>query len=665
MKTPKEEIEELRRQIREHDYYYYVLAQPVISDYEYDRLMHRLMELEAQYPEYYDPNSPTVRVGSDINKNFEQVEHRYPMLSLQNTYSPGEVTDFYNRVKRLLNEEVEIVCELKFDGVSISLIYEDKQLVRAVTRGDGRMGDDVTDNVRTIRSIPLVLRGDDAPSSIEARGEIIMPWKVFEELNKEREEQEEPLFANPRNATAGTIKLQDSRVVAQRKLESFIYYLLGDELPTDSHFENLTSARKWGFRVSHEMKKCSTLEEIFDYIKYWDKERKNLPFAIDGVVLKVDSLKQQERLGATSKFPRWAIAYKFNPERALTKLLSVTFQVGRTGAVTPVANLEPVLLSGTVVKRASLYNEDMINALDLHIGDMVYVEKGGEIIPKITGVEKEARSEDGEKVQFIKFCPECGTPLVRDEDEAIYYCPNMEGCPAQIKGRIEHFVSRKAMNIDMGPETIDLLYEKGLIKDAADLYELKFEDLVNLERWGETSARNLLNSIEKSKSVPYERVLFALGIRYVGETVAQKLAQAFPSIDALEQASLEDLMAVDGIGERIAQSVKDYFANPKFRDFVQRLRSHGLQFSLNQESLTSKTDKLKDKTFVISGIFKFHSRDEYKALIAQNGGKVSSSVSKNTDYILAGENMGPAKLEKANQLGIKIITEEEFLKMIE
>ncbi|MDD2225868.1 MAG: NAD-dependent DNA ligase LigA [Dysgonamonadaceae bacterium] len=665
MKTPKEEIEELRRQIREHDYNYYVLAQPAISDYEYDRLMRRLMELEAQYPEYYDPNSPTVRVGSDITNEFEQVEHRYPMLSLQNTYSTNEVTDFFNRVKRTLNEDFEIVCELKFDGVSISLIYENRQLIRAVTRGDGIRGDDVTTNVRTIHSIPLVLYGDHVPFSIEARGEIIMSWKVFEELNKEREAQEEPLFANPRNAAAGTIKLQDSREVARRKLESFIYYLLGDELPSDSHFENLNHARKWGFRVSEEMKKCRTLEEIFEYITYWDKERQNLPFAIDGVVLKVDSLTQQQRLGATSKFPRWAIAYKFNPERALTRLLSVTFQVGRTGAVTPVANLEPVLLSGSLVKRASLYNEDMINALDLHIGDRVYVEKGGEIIPKITGVDKDARTGEGEKVQFIKYCPECGTPLIRDEDEAIYYCLNMESCPAQIKGRIEHFVSRKAMNIDMGPETIELLYSKGLIKDAADLYNLKFEDLVNLERWGEKSAKNLLQSIEKSKSVPYPRVLYALGIRYVGETVAQKLAQAFPSIDALEQASMEDLMAVDGIGERIAQSVKDYFANPVFCDFVQRLCSHGLQFSLNQENLKFQSDKLKGKTFVISGTFKLHSRDEYKFLIVQHGGKVASSVSKNTDYILAGENMGPAKLEKANQLGIKIITEEEFLKMIE
>lgn len=665
MKTPKEEIEELRRQIREHDYNYYVLAQPTISDYEYDRLMHRLMELEAQYPEYNDPDSPTVRVGSDISNVFTQVEHRYPMLSLQNTYSPGEVTDFFNRVKRTLNEDFEIVCELKFDGVSISLVYEHKRLVRAVTRGDGRRGDDVTNNVRTIRSVPLVLHGDDVPPYFEARGEIIMPWKAFEGLNKERETQGEPLFANPRNATAGTIKLQDSRIVAKRKLESFTYYVLGEELPTDSHFENLTRARKWGLRVSTEMKKCSTMEEIFEYVTYWDKERKNLPFAIDGVVLKVDSLSQQRRLGSTSKFPRWAIAYKFNPERALTRLLSVTFQVGRTGAVTPVANLEPVLLSGTIVKRASLYNEDMMNALDLHIGDMVYVEKGGEIIPKITGVEKEARSGEGEKVAFIKHCPECGTPLVRDEDEAIYYCPNTEGCPAQIKGRIEHFVSRKAMDIDMGPETIDLLYKKGLIRDAADLYTLKFEDLVNLERWGETSARNLLQSIAKSKSIPYERVLFALGIRYVGETVAQKLAQAFPTIDVLEQASLEDLMSVEGIGERIARSVKDYFANPTFRDFVQRLRQHGLQFSLNEKALVGKTDKLKGKTFVISGTFKLHSRDEYKTLILQNGGKNVSSVSKNTDYILAGENMGPAKLEKARKLGIKIISEEEFLRMID
>lgn len=664
MQTPKERIEWLREQLHQHNYNYYVLSQPTISDVEFDRMMRELMDLEAKYPEYYDPTSPSLRVGSDINKNFTQVEHRYPMLSLQNTYSEGEVADFYNRVKKALNEDFEIVCELKFDGTSISLIYEHKRLVRAVTRGDGKVGDDVTDNVRTIRSVPLILRGDDVPDYIEARGEVLMPWKVFEQLNKEREEQEEPLFANPRNAASGTLKLQDSRVVASRKLDSYIYYLLGEELPSDSHYENLQVARRWGLRVSDAMKKCKTLDEIFEYLKYWDTERKKLPIATDGVVLKVDSLVQQRNLGNTSKFPRWAIAYKFNAEKALTRLISVSFQVGRTGAVTPVANLEPVLLSGTTVKRASLYNEDAINALDLHIGDMVYVEKGGEIIPKITGVDKNARTGIGEKIRFTGKCPDCGAQLVRNEDEAAYYCSNSERCPTQIKGRIEHFVTRKAMNIAIGPETISLLYDKGLVKDPADLYELKFEDLIHLERWAETSARNLLASIEKSKSVPYERVLYALGIRYVGETVAQKLAQAFPSIDLLAQATFEQLTSVEEIGDRIARSVIDSFANPKFVDLVDRLRRHGLQFSLTEEALAAKTDKLKGKNIVISGTFELHSRDEYKAMILQNGGKNSGSVSKNTDFILAGENMGPAKLEKAKKLGVKIIDEKTFLSMI-
>lgn len=664
MQTPKERIEWLREELHKHNYNYYVLSQPTISDAEFDRMMRELMDLEAKYPEYYDPTSPSVRVGSDINKNFTQVAHRYPMLSLQNTYSEGEVADFYNRVKKALNEDFEIVCELKFDGTSISLIYEHKRLVRAVTRGDGRIGDDVTDNVRTIRSVPLILRGDDVPDEIEARGEVLMPWKVFEQLNKEREEQEEPLFANPRNAASGTLKLQDSRVVASRKLDSYIYYLLGEELPSDSHYENLQVARRWGLRVSDAMKKCKTLDEIFEYLKYWDTERKKLPIATDGVVLKVDSLVQQRNLGNTSKFPRWAIAYKFNAEKALTRLISVSFQVGRTGAVTPVANLEPVLLSGTTVKRASLYNEDAINALDLHIGDMVYVEKGGEIIPKITGVDKNARTGIGEKIRFTGKCPDCGAQLVRNEDEAAYYCSNSERCPTQIKGRIEHFVTRKAMNIAIGPETISLLYDKGLVKDPADLYELKFEDLIHLERWAETSARNLLASIEKSKSVPYERVLYALGIRYVGETVAQKLAQAFPSIDLLAQATFEQLTSVEEIGDRIARSVIDSFANPKFVDLVDRLRRHGLQFSLTEEALAAKTDKLKGKNIVISGTFELHSRDEYKAMILQNGGKNNGSVSKNTDFILAGENMGPAKLEKAKKLGVKIIDEKTFLSMI-
>ena len=664
METVKQQIEALRRQLHEHNYSYYVLSQPTISDFEFDRLMQQLIELEAQHPEYYDPNSPTVRVGSDINKNFTQVKHRYPMLSLQNTYSEGEVADFYNRVKRGLNEDFEIVCELKYDGTSISLHYEKGRLTRAVTRGDGKKGDDVTDNVRTIRNVPLILKGDDVPDYVEVRGEILMPWSSFEALNRERAEQEEPLFANPRNAASGTLKMQDSRVVASRKLESYMYNILGESLPANSHFENMELARKWGLNISPAMKKCGTPEEIFKFLAYWDVERKNLPITTDGVVLKVDSLTQQRNLGATSKFPRWSIAFKFNAEQAVTRLESVSWQVGRTGAVTPVANLEPVLLSGTTVKRASLYNEDAINALDLHVGDMVFVEKGGEIIPKITGVDTEARFLLGDKVTFARRCPDCGTPLVRNEDEAVHYCPNTEGCPTQIKGRIEHFVTRKAMDITIGPETISLLYDKGLIRDAADLYSLQFDDLVNLERWAETSARNLLVSIEKSKSVPYERVLYALGIRFVGETVAQKLAQAFPTIDALAVATLTELTAVEEIGERIAQSVTDFFANPKFVDFVQRLQQKGLQFSLSVDALAAKTDKLKGLTIVISGTFALHSRDEYKAMILQNGGKNSGSVSKSTDYILAGENMGPAKLEKAAKLGVKIIDENAFLEMI-
>ncbi|WP_019537962.1 NAD-dependent DNA ligase LigA [Proteiniphilum acetatigenes] len=665
MESVKQQIESLRSQLHEHNYNYYILSQPTISDFEFDRLMRQLMELEAAYPEYYDPNSPSVRVGSDINNNFTQVVHRFRMLSLQNTYSEAEVTDFYNRVKRTLNEEFEIVCELKFDGTSISLVYENGRLTRAVTRGDGWKGDDVTANVRTIRNVPLVLKGVDVPPYIEVRGEILMPWSSFDALNKERAEQEEPLFANPRNAASGTLKMQDSRVVASRKLESYIYSMLGDSLPSRSHFENMTLARKWGLNVSDTMRKCSTLEEIFTYLKEWDVARKTLPVITDGVVLKVDSLTQQRNLGATSKFPRWSIAFKFNAEQAVTRLESVSYQVGRTGAVTPVANLEPVLLSGTTVKRASLYNEDAILALDLHIGDRVYVEKGGEIIPKITGVDKEARFLLGDKVTFTRKCPDCGTPLVRNEDEAVYYCPNSEGCPTQIKGRIEHFVTRKAMDITIGPETINLLYEKGLIRDAADLYLLRFEDLAYLERWGETSANNLLESIERSKSVPYERVLYALGIRFVGETVAQKLAQAFPDIDQLAQATVEQLITVDEIGERIARSVTAYFVNPLYVNFVRRLRQYGLQFALSEEVLAAKTDKLKGLSIVISGTFELHSRDEYKAMILQNGGKNSGSVSKNTDYILAGENMGPAKLEKAEKLGVKIIDEQAFLEMLQ
>lgn len=668
MESAKNRIELLRKELHQHNYNYYVLSQPVISDYEFDKLMDELQQLESQFPEFNDPNSPSVRVGSDISNDFNQIGHKYPMLSLQNTYSEGEVSDFYNRVKKALNEDFELVCELKYDGTSISLIYENGKLARAITRGDGRMGDDVTGNVRTIRNIPLILKGERLPEYLEFRGEILLPWSSFEAINKEREEQEEPPFANPRNAASGTLKLLNSRVVASRRLESYIYNMLGEELPTDSHFNNLALARDWGFNVSESMKKCTSLDEVFDFINYWNVERKSLPVTTDGIVIKVDSLIQQRNLGNTSKFPRWSIAYKFNAEQAITKLKSVTFQVGRTGAVTPVANLEPVLLSGTTVRRASLYNEDAIISLDLHIGDMVYVEKGGEIIPKITAVDKEAREQNfmmGDKVRFANFCPDCGSKLIRNEDEAAHYCPNSEGCPTQIKGRIEHFVARKSMNITIGPENINLLYDKGLVKDAADLYNLQYEDLVNLDRWGETSARNLIMSIDKSKSVSYERVLHAIGIRFVGETVAQKLAHAFPNIELLSKATFEQLTSVDEIGERIAESLLDFFSNSKNIEFIERLKKKGLQFELSEELMASKSEKLKDLTFVISGTFNLHSRDEYKEMILKNGGKNSGSVSKNTDYILAGDNMGPAKLDKAQKLGVKIIDEKTFLEMLD
>ena len=661
----KDEILRLRQELEQHNYNYYVLSAPTISDREFDEMMKKLQQLEAEHPEYADPHSPTQRVGSDLSKEFAQVAHRYPMLSLGNTYSEEEVKDFYERVARELNEPFEIVAELKYDGLSISLIYEEGKLVQAVTRGDGTRGDDVTANVRTIRSIPLKLIGSGYPAAFEIRGEVLLPWAEFDRLNKEREEQEEPLFANPRNAASGTLKQQNPAIVAARKLDAYFYYLLGEELPAETHFDNLEAARSWGFKIPDVIRKCASLQDIYDYIAYWDTERKNLPVATDGIVLKVNDLRQQRFLGYTAKSPRWAIAYKFQAERAVTRLNSVSFQVGRTGAVTPVANLEPVLLAGTTVKRASLHNADIIEGLDLHLGDRVYVEKGGEIIPKIVGVDTEARSMlMGAKVQFIRTCPECGTPLVRPEGEAAHYCPNESGCPPQIKGRIEHFVTRRAMNINMGPETVEDLYEAGYVKNVADLYTLKKEDLLHLERWAEKSAQNLLNSIEASKQVPFERLIYGLGIRYVGETVAKRLASAFHSMEQLAQASFEELTATDEIGERIAQSVINYFANEENRQLVARLQAEGLQMAVAEEKLANRSEKLSGLSIVISGTFAHHSRDEYKALIEQHGGKNSGSVSGKTDYILAGENMGPAKLEKANKLGVKIIHEEEFLKMI-
>lgn len=661
-----ERIYQLREELHTHNYNYYVLNSPVISDIEFDRMMRELQDLEAKYPETYDENSPTMRVGSDINKDFVQVEHKYPMLSLGNTYSEEEVTDFYERVRKSLNEDFEICCEMKFDGTSISLTYENGKLVRAVTRGDGVKGDDVTNNVKTIRTIPLVLKGDNYPKEFEIRGEILMPWEVFEKLNKEREAREEPLFANPRNAASGTLKLQNSSVVASRKLDAYLYYLLGDNLPCDGHYENLQEARKWGFKISDTTRKLKTLQEVFDFIKYWDTERKNLPVATDGIVLKVNSIRQQKNLGYTAKSPRWAIAYKFQAEKALTKLQKVTYQVGRTGAITPVANLDPVQLSGTVVKRASLHNADIIESLDLHEGDMVYVEKGGEIIPKITGVDIASRTPGSMPVKFITHCPECGEPLTRFEDEAAHYCTNEDSCPPQIKGKIEHFISRKAMNIEgLGPETVDLFYQEGMIGNAADLYNLREQDIARLERFGEKSAQNIMAGLEASRQVSFERVLFALGIRFVGETVAKKLARSIKNIDTLMSATKEELMAIDEIGEKIAESIIHFFSSEKNRELVARLKAAGLKMEMEAEETAAVSNVLEGQSIVISGVFAVHSRDEYKDIIEKHGGKNVGSISKKTSFILAGENMGPSKLEKAQKLGIKIMDEKEFLELIE
>lgn len=663
--TPQERILQLRKQLHEHNHNYYVLSAPTISDFEFDALLRELQELEEAHPEMFDPSSPTQRVGSDIAKGFKQVAHKYPMLSLGNTYSKSEVADFYERVKRALNEDFEICCELKFDGSSISLTYRDGKLVQAVTRGDGEKGDDVTANVKTIRSVPLVLKGSGWPAEFEIRGEILMPWKVFEELNAERERAGEPLFANPRNAASGTLKLMDSAEVAKRKLDAYLYFMLGEELPATGHYENLEAAREWGFKISDTTRKCRTLDEVFAFIDHFDTARKELPVATDGIVLKVNSLRQQKNLGYTAKSPRWAIAYKFQAERALTRLNEVTYQVGRTGVVTPVANLDAVLLSGTIVKRASLHNADIIEKFDLHIGDMVYVEKGGEIIPKITGVDTDARLLLGNKVKFITKCPVCGTPLVRNEGEAAHYCPNERGCAPQMRARIEHFVSREAMNIEtIGPETVEMLFNYGLIKDITDLYRLQEEDFLLLPRLGAKSVDNLLAAVKQSCNVPFERVLFALGIRHVGATVAKRLVRAFGNIDAIMNASVSDLMAVDEIGERIAASVNGFFATPHNREIVEKLRAAGLKFEIEEEVLQGRTDILAGKSIVISGVFAHHSRDEYKDMIERNGGKSVGSVSKATSFILAGDNMGPAKLEKANKLNIRLVTEDEFLQML-
>ena len=660
-----QQITDLRNELHKHNYKYYVLNAPDISDEQFDLLMHTLEALEAKHPECFDPNSPTQRVGSDVNSEFSQVEHRYPMLSLANTYNEQEVADFYNSIKKLLNGEAfEICCELKYDGLSISLLYENGKLIRAITRGDGVRGDDVTANVKTIKSIPLVLQGDDYPDVFEMRGEILMPWKVFEKLNKERELAEEPLFANPRNAASGTLKSLKSSLVSKRSLDAYLYYMLGEELPSATHYGNLEKAKTWGFKIGEGIKKVKTLQEIYDFIAYWDTERKNLPVATDGIVLKVNAIEQQKQLGYTAKSPRWAIAYKFKAERELTQLESVSYQIGRTGAVTPVANMSPVQLAGTIVKRATLNNADFITSLDLHINDYVYVEKGGEIIPKIVGVDATKRSLNATPIRFIDKCPECGTPLIRYEGEAAYYCPNEDGCSPQIKGKIEHFISRKAMNIDsLGPETIDEYYRKGLITNIASLYSLRLED-INDGGKRNKSAQKVIQAIEKSKAIPFERVLFALGIRFVGETSARLIARKFTSIEMLKSATIEQLMQVDGVGEVIAKSIKAYFSNEKNVEIVSQLEAMGVQMAIKEDETKPTSTLLQDLSIVISGVFTHHSRDEYKAIIEQHGGKNVGSISSKTSFILAGDNMGPSKLQKAEKLGVKIVNEEEFLSML-
>ena len=661
----KARIDNLRENLHYHNHKYYVLAQPEISDFEYDQLLKELVELEKENPEFDDPNSPTQRVGNDINKEFKQVTHKYPMLSLGNSYSKEEITDFETRIKKTLpDENIEYVCELKYDGIAIGLSYKDGLLQQAVTRGDGVQGDDVTNNVKTIKSIPLKLNATDFPNEFEIRGEILFPHKAFVEINKEREENGEALFANPRNAAAGTLKLQKSSIVAKRPLDCLLYFVLGENLPYESHYENLMQAQKWGFKVPEHVKVCKNIDEIMDFINYWDTERKNLPFDIDGIVIKVNSYKHQRDLGFTAKSPRWAIAYKFKAEQAKTKLLSIDYQVGRTGAITPVANLEPVLLAGTTVKRASLHNSDQIQLLDIRVDDLVYVEKGGEIIPKIVGVVKDLRDSTSKPVDFITHCPECNTELIRIEGEAKHYCPNETGCPPQIKGRIEHFIRRKAMNIGAAEATVEALVDNGLIHDYADLYSLTKDNILSLERFAEKSATNLIQSIEDSKKVPFQRVLFALGIRYVGETVAKTIANELKSIEAIQNANFEQLTEINEIGDRIAQSIIDFFKNEKNVHIIDKLKNAGIQLKLNQEIESKSSNKLNGQTFVISGTFEHHSRDELKELIEKYGGKNTSSISSKTNFLLAGENIGPSKLEKVKKLKIPIISEEDFLKMI-
>lgn len=660
----REELKRLRKELEEANYKYYVLNMPTLTDREFDEKMHRLQALEAQFPDLFDPKSPTQHVGSDLGKKgFETVRHKYPMLSLANSYSREEIEDWV----RKLPSGAEIVCELKYDGLSISLWYEHGVLVKALTRGDGVQGDDVIANIKTIPSIPWRIDRTDIPDFFELRGEVLLPWERFEALNKEREEQEEPLFANPRNAASGTLKLQDPKEVARRGLEAYLYYMLGDHLPGTTHYERLTTAKQWGFHISDAIKVCHSVDEVMAYIAYWDTERKNLPVATDGIVLKVNNLAQQEELGFTAKTPRWAIAYKFPAEKQLTLLKEITYQVGRTGVVTPVANLEPVQLSGTIVQRATLHNEDFIKSLDIRPGDRVWVEKGGEIIPKIVGRDNPSPSlpsREGDGFTFPTVCPECGAKLVRVEGEAAWRCPNEAGCPPQIKGKIEHFVSRKAMNIDgLGEETIDLFYQKGLLHNIADIYDLKLEDIAAQERLGEKSAQNILAGIEASKQVPWARVLFALGIRMVGETTAKKIARVYNTIDTLQWATAEQLCAIEDVGPQIAENIVAYFNDMRNLEILERLRQARLQFE-GEAAEGPQSDKLAGMSIVISGTFAHHSRDEYKAMIEANGGKNVGSVSKKTSFILAGENMGPEKLKKAEALGIKLLTEDEFLKML-
>ncbi len=659
-----ERIEELRKLIEHHNHLYYALSKPEITDFEYDMLLNELITLEKKFPEFSDDNSPTKRIGSDINRNFVQMEHKYPMLSLGNTYSKEELVDFDKRVRKTIGDDFEYAAELKYDGVAISLTYENGKLRHAMTRGDGEKGDLVTDNVRTIRSIPLQLHGMDYPADFEIRGEIFLPRKQFEKMNEQRISAGEEPFANPRNAASGTLKIQNSSIVARRPLDCFLYHILGSELPFDSHYENLVKARDWGFKIPDYIKKVKGIDGLMDFITYWGSERKKLPFDTDGVVIKVNSYQHQRLLGYTAKSPRWAIAYKFQAEQAVTRLLSIDLQVGRTGAITPVANLEPVFLAGTTVKRATLHNADQIEMLDIRTGDSVYVEKGGEIIPKITGVDHSLRPPDAKSFRFPSNCPACGTPLVRNEGEAANYCPNEQGCPPQIKGRIEHFISRRAMDIGAAEATIDLLYKKGLIKDVADLYSLTVDQLVHLERFAEKSAMNLVKSIEASRDVPFDRVLFALGIRYIGETVAKKLARHFRSLDKLSSASPEELLSVEEVGDRIAGSIAEYFKNPIHNDIIERLKKAGLKFSISEKESRPASENLKGLIFVISGTFIDHSREELKEMITMHGGKNASSVTSSTNYLLAGENAGPAKLEKARNLNINVISEKDFAEMI-